>query len=368
MNPKATKLSIALTLLNSFLIAVAGVLPTRAQEPTQRSAAGIDHEAHGASKVRNLRGGKSTVFRFENLRSGAIRTKNGWNVQDFAPSFFNPNSVQITVNMTLVSDDPKFVFSNGRIGTYTKTHVFRPMFGATDNIYIGSTAFGKQDWPVAQGTNFIGSVEFSSSEAFYLVMLGDPATGIGEDEDLTKAYFKAWGEKSISGDSPPSAKVTVAKDDNQKQLAVRRVKGAALSLGEAAWDNELNQFVVPYTNYWHNETSWPIGAHSVVTIENDRDEPVTYTLRHIPYYGAEFNPKNGKITRYQEQVIQLKLSPHETRKTPLEQLYGWDPDQMNALEGCLLIKTDQSDAQAHNTIQLSFAANDSGKPIHAVIP
>ena len=39
--------------------------------------------------------------------------------------------------MKMVSDDSKFVFANGQVGTYTKTYKFRPMQGDTDNIYIG---------------------------------------------------------------------------------------------------------------------------------------------------------------------------------------------------------------------------------------
>ncbi len=78
-------------------------------------------------------GEKATAHRFEKLRAGAIQTAKGWNVQDFASSFFNPNSEEITVTMKLLSDDPKFVFANGQVGTYTKTscssqhvHLFRP--------------------------------------------------------------------------------------------------------------------------------------------------------------------------------------------------------------------------------------------------
>ena len=64
-------------------------------------------------------------------------------MQDFASSFFNPNPEEITVTMTLVSDDPKFVFANGQVGTYTKHYKFAAMHGGTDNIYIGSPKFGQ---------------------------------------------------------------------------------------------------------------------------------------------------------------------------------------------------------------------------------
>ncbi len=326
MHPKFTKLSIALTLLNSFLIAVAGVLPTRAQELTSLAAAGDGHAVQ--------RGEKSTVFRFKNLRSGAIKTEKGWNVQDFASGFFNPNSTQITITMTSISDDPKFVFANGKVGTYTKTIVLKPMFGVTDNVYIGSAAFGKPDWPVAQGTYFTGSVEFSSPEPFYYYML--PETKIGEDEDITKAYFKAW--TSMVEPVP------------------------------VVWDHDLKQFVVCYTNYWHNETSWQVGWHSDLFINNVSDYTVTYTLRHIPFYGAQYDPKTKQTTRYKEQVIQLTLQPYASVSTTLQELFGWAPDQMSGMEGALLISLDHNEARAGTAIYFSVVPNDSGVPMHDVIP
>ena len=326
MHPKPTKLGLALILIISFLITGIGVLTTQAQEPASCRSPRCAHTPQ--------LGEKSTVFRFKNLRSGAVKTEKGWKVQDFASGFFNPNSTQITITMTAVSDDPKFVFANGKAGTYTKTIVLKPMFGVTDNVYIGSTAFGKPDWPVAQGTYFTGSVEYTSSEPFYYYML--PETKIGEDEDVTKAYFKAW--KSMVEPVP------------------------------VVWDNDLKQFVVCYTNYWHNEKSWPVGWHSVLTVNNVTDQTVTYTLRHIPFYGAQFDPKTGQTTRYKEQVVQLTLRPYESTATTLQELFGWATDQLSAMEGCLLIGLDHSEAKAGIAIYFSVVPNDSGVPMHDMIP
>ena len=203
--------------------------------------------------------------------------------------------------MKMVSDDPKFVFANGQVGTYTKTYKLRPMQGETDNIYIGSPTFGKPEWPVAPMTNFTGSVEFSSSKPFYYYFLRE--TEVGEAADATDAYFAGW--RPWRDDVP------------------------------AAWDDDLKQFVIPYTNYWHNEKSWPIGWHSVLTLKNETDQPVTYTLKHIPYYGGQFNPKNGQITRYKEQVVQVVLQKGEEKKATLQDLFGWATDQMSSMEGCL---------------------------------
>ena len=332
MKLKSSRLSIKLICL-SFVTMAMGALQVRAQEPAPHPTAPVNYASHNVSKARNLLGAKSTIFRFENLRSGAIKTKSGWEVQDFASGFFNPNSVQITITMKMVSDDPKFVFANGQVGTYTKTYEFRPMFGGTDNVYIGSAAFGKANWPVARGAYFTGSVEFSSSTPFYYYML--PVTGIGKDADITKAYFKAW--------NPMVEPVPVV------------------------WDHDLGQFVVPYTNYWHNENSWRVGWHSDLSITNFSDHPVTYTLKHIPFYGAQFNPKNGQMTRYKEQTVMMTLRPHEARTAPLQQLYGWAADQMSSMEGCLLIRPDRSDVEDKTFIQFSVVPNDSGEPMHEVI-
>ncbi len=265
-----------------LVTALVALLP-QAAEPAAPPAAATDTASHAVVPAGKRLGEKATTHRFERLRAGAVKTERGWNVQDFASSFFNPNSEEITVTMKMVGDDPKFVFANGQVGTYTKTYKLRPMRGETDNIYIGSPAFGKPEWPVAPKTNFTGSVEFSSSKPFYYYFLRE--TEVGEAVDATDAYFAAW--KPWLDDVP------------------------------AAWDDDLKQFVIPYTNFWHNEKSWPIGWHSVLTLKNNTDQPVTYTLKHIPYYGAQFNPKNGQITSYREQVAQMVLQKGEEKKVTL---------------------------------------------------
>jgi hypothetical protein len=122
--------------------------------------------------------------------------------------------------------------------------------------------------------------------------------------------------------------------------------------------------VVPYTNYWHNEADWPIGWHSLLTLKNNTDQPVTYTLKHIPFYGAEFNPKNGQLTPYKEQVVRVALQGLEEKKVTLQHLLGWATDQMSAMEGYLLIKPDRADAKGGTTIRFSVIPNDSGERLH----
>ena len=160
-------------------------------------------------------------------------------------------------------------------------------------------------------------------------------TDIGEKPDATEAYFAAW--KPWVDDVP------------------------------AAWDADLKQFVVPYTNYWHNEANWPIGWHSLLTLKNNTDQPVTYILKHVPYYGAQFNPKNGQTTRYKEQVVRVLLQGRQEKKVTLQDLFGWATDQTSSMEGYLLIKPDRADAEGGTTLRFSVIPNDSGERIHHAI-
>jgi hypothetical protein len=292
-----------------------------------------DTASHAVLEGGRIMGEKATVHRYQKLRSGATKTGQGWNVRDFASSFFNPNPEEVTVTMKMVSDDPEFVFSNGQTGTYTKAYKLRPMQGETDNFYIGSTAFGKPEWPVSPNTNFTGCVEFSGTKPFYCYLLRE--TECGEAPDATDAYFAAW--KTWRDEVP------------------------------AAWDGDLGQFVIPYTNYWHNEKIWPVGWHSVLTLKNGSDRSVTYTLRHIPYYGGQFDPKNGQVTRYQEQSADITLEKGEEKAITLQDLFGWDANQMSSMEGCLLIIPRPRETQTRTVIRFSVVPNTSGERLHDAI-
>lgn len=277
-------------------------------------------------------GEKNTYYRFDKLRSGAIKTEKGWNVQDFATSLFNPNSEEITVIWKMISDDPKFVFANGQVGTYTKTYKLKPMSGVTDNVYMSPIFVPlKRDWPVSANTNFTGSAEFSSTKPFYFFMLHE--TPEGEAADRDDAYFIAWNPCEY--DVP------------------------------SAWDNDLKQFVIPYTNYWHNEKTFQVGWYSALAISNNTDQTVDYTLKHIPYYGILYNPQDSQSTSYKEQVVHLVLQRHEKKNITLMDLYGWSSSQMSAMEGCLLITPDQIEAtKSGTTANLLIFPNKSGKPVH----
>jgi len=278
---------------------------------------------------------KDTIFRVKNLHSGSIKTAEGWKIQDFAHSFFNPNTDTIIIRLKMVCDNHDFVFANGQIGTYTKNYQLKPMFGITDNVFI-CPAFEKYkpNWPVSAGTNFTGSVEFSGSKPFYYYLLHE--TPLCESANIAEAYFNAWNP---------------CKYDEA-----------------GVWDKELNQFIIPYTNYWHNETIWKIGWNSSLVITNNTEHPVIYTIKHIPFYGGQFNPDYGWITRFREQVVEIPVQKQEQKEITLMELFGWSTIQMTDMEGCLLISPDRIDAtQTGTKMKLVIVPNKSGKPLHDAI-
>lgn len=326
---KALFLTSGVLLLIAVILTIAGCITPLSDEQIQANEYGPGNTTAFPVK-------KDTLFRVENLRSGAIKTEKGWNVQEFAHSFFNPNPDTIIIRLKMISDDPAFVFANGQVGTYTKTYILKPVFGCTDNVFI-SPAFEhyKPNWPVSANSNFVGSVEFSSPKPFYYYMLHQ--TPVGEGATIDEAYFNAWNP---------------CKYDEA-----------------GAWDADLNLFVIPYTNYWHNCEIWEVGWNSTLEIKNNTDQDVNYTIRHIPFYGAQFNPENGWITRFVEQIVIVPLHKNGELRVSLADLYGWSTTQSASMEGCLYISPNLKEATGNGTkMKLIIVPNESGKPLHEAIP
>src|SRR5208337_3662706 len=99
---------------------------------------------------------KNTRFEYTHLRSGSIKTQDGWNFADFAISLMNPNSESLDVVMTLHSDDPHFQFRGGMIGTWSRTFHLAPLSVMTANIFGYPTLalLYLENFPVRGGTNF----------------------------------------------------------------------------------------------------------------------------------------------------------------------------------------------------------------------
>lgn len=321
-------LCVWLLMFTVFLIFGCSVSKSRDQNP------GVI--LYGTNSIMPFPVKKDTFFRVANLRAGAIKTEKDWDIQDFAHSLFNPDSGEITINLKMVSNDSDFVFANHQKGTFTKIYKLKPFSGTTDNVYI-APAFEKYNpnWPILANTNFSGSVEFSSSKPFYYYLLHE--TPVGEAKDIMEAYHKAWNPCEYNE--------------------------------EGVWDDSLHQFVVPYTNYWHNTIDWVVGWYSILVIKNNTDKPVTYTMRHIPFYGGQFNSEKGWITHFKEQVVDVTLQKHEEKRMPLMKLYRWPTNEATSMEGCLFILPDRKDAlRSGTTIRLMIVPNKSGKPLHNAIP
>lgn len=318
------------SLLPALLLLLIGS-PLLAQIPNP----GVDASGTQSAVRTTFHPWKSDHFRFDHLRSGAIRTAKGWwNVQDFAYALFNPNAEEITVNLKMVSDDPNFVFANGQVGTFTKTYHIKQMFGISENMYICPAFESKKpNWPVSSRSNFTGSIDLSSSQPFYVFVLHETPEGVSPD--LVKAYFEAWDPCEY--DEP------------------------------AVWDKDLNQFVIPYTNYWHDTNIWRVGWYSELEIRNNTNQPVTYTLTHIPFYGGQYNPETNEVTKYKKQVVKLTLPPHGAKTSTLMEIFGWG-NKMSSMEGALLIAPDHADAtKAGTSARLLILPNNSGEPLHESI-
>jgi hypothetical protein len=162
---------------------------------------------------------------YSGMQSGVVGTADGWVAKDFAASVMNPNSTEIVVTWKLTSDHPKYVFRDGSVGIWTGTRKVSPMHAESSNFY-SPAATARYDpavtnFPVTALTNFTGSVEFSSTLPFYLFSGHQFESVEGADDDPDMAWYKAWY---------PAGSDTVP----------------------ASWDEDLAEFVIPYTNYWHN--------------------------------------------------------------------------------------------------------------------
>jgi hypothetical protein len=275
---------------------------------------------------------KSTLHRYSNLRAGAIKTGDGWNLKDWAISIFNPNAEDITVTWKLISDDPKFAFRNS-VGTWTQTLKIPAMRIRTYNVY-GPRIYASYDptvshFPVPALTNFTGSTEFSSSLPFYVYAGHQFETGESSGPDPDAAWYKAW---------------------DVWQNAV-----------PAPWDSDLQQFVVPYTNYWHNVREWAVGWHSTLTIKNNTGQTVTYSIQHVVNYGILKNPSSEcRIVDYQDQTVQVVLKNGEELNTSLENLYGWPTNQTSIMEGAILIRPNPLTAESGTSVSSAVVPNGFG--------
>jgi hypothetical protein len=280
---------------------------------------------------------KSTRHRYSNLRAGAVKTSSGWNVKDFAVAMMNPNSQEITVTWRLISDDPKLRFRGGSVGTWTQTFTIPPLMGKTYNVYGGAYTpefLAGRDPTVTHFaglrlTNFTGSTEFSSSLPFYVFSGQQFETAEVNSSDADHAYHEGW---DVWSNPIPTV-----------------------------WDSDLQQFVLPYTNYWHNDREWAKGWHSTLHIKNNTGQSVTYLIQHRPSYGTLRNPAHAcQVTEYKDQSVKVELKVGQERTTTLESLFGWPSDQASRMEGIVLIRPTPITAWRGTSVSSTVVPNKSG--------
>ena len=275
---------------------------------------------------------KNTRFEYTHLRSGSIKTPQGWNFADFAIGLMNPNSAPIDVVMTLRSDDPHFQFRDGKTGTWSRTFHMAPFSTVTANVfgYRVLAYLYPANFPVSEGTNFTGSMELSAPLPFYSYSGSDFVAQAAVDADEVVAYDKAW-------------------DPWQGVVP-------------ATWDDDLHLFVVPYTNYWHNAKSFPAGWDTVLTVTNNSKSPATYLVRHKPGYGGEQDPMLGcNVTKpFVEQTKSIVLGPGESLHTTLEDFYGWNKDWTAAMEGMLTVQAEPESFASSTAVTVTVLPNLTG--------
>jgi hypothetical protein len=283
---------------------------------------------------------KKTKFEYTHLRAGSVQTPEGWNFADFALSMVNPNSTPIDVLMTLRSDDPLFHFRDGSTGSWHRSFHMPPLTAMTANVF-GTRIFALvnlANFPIREKTNFTGSMELSASLPFYAYAGHDFETHPAVDADEVAAYFKSWDPW---GNAVP-----------------------------VSWDGDLHLFVVPYTNYWHNEKSFPLGWHTDLTVTNGSKEFATYHVRHKPHYGGEQDPMLGcnVMVPFVEQTESFVLRPGESFHATLEELYGWSNDATAAMEGLLTVQVEPESAVPGTTVDVSVLPNTTGAQSCALTP
>jgi hypothetical protein len=273
--------------------------------------------------VKALPVAKAKFHRYDNLRSGRIKTERGWNTTDFALSLYNPNLKPVTVTMKMIADDTNFVYNNyvGK-GTWTRKLTLKPDDGDTANVYCGLFPPGNPAWPVPVESYWTGHMELSSDDPFYVYVL--PCTPQVEGPDATMAVRKGW------------------------LLWSNEVKGT--------WDTQWNVFLFPYSNYWQNDPDWLGGWYSRLIIVNHGNQPVTYRINHKGFsvYGDRTSQTHPQVkVSYGTDVADVTLAPGEKADLRLADVFGWRQDNFSSkMEGRVWVQPTPLGASATSEVNL----------------
>jgi hypothetical protein len=292
-------------------------------------------------------GDKKARFEYPGLEFGWERGGQGFLVRDFALAVANPNASTITVTVTLVADDPEFVyppdsFCAGAIGVctwYTYQRTLAP--------YSHGERWLAGNWNVMGG-----AFPIYPSETF----LRWRGTVVLESQPALPFYSFDPRSFSISGTGP-----TVADG----WFAGWNVWGANVPV---SWDRDLQMFVVPYANFWHNWDAWIAGWQTQVTFTNGTASPVTFDVENHLYSGGfgtadQPCPPGGWDGRpFPADMLELPvtLAPGETRTMDLFRAQLPAPDiAAHSLESVLFIRTDHASPDGLS-VQVNISPQPSG--------
>jgi hypothetical protein len=231
------------------------------QFPTQGYAASnywVDVFFSASSSV----DGKRTRFEYPGMTAFIEGRGSDWRAQDAALSVANASTGQNWVRVTFVADDPNFHYGGtmcqGAVGVCSQNYFApRPVNG-----YSATERWTGADW------NVIG-LAFDSDAPFRWT-----GTIVIESENGTPFYsfdphlFNPVGFGPSIGTALHAAWAAWAADV------------------PSYWDEDLQMFVVPYTNFYHNHTEWQQGWQTNVTITNTSLIPVAVTIENHTFMGG----------------------------------------------------------------------------------
>ena len=207
----------------------------------------------------------------------------GYEVRDFFYSVLNPNvfsrngnriNGNIWIQVTLTADDPNFVYINTCVnknaqGRCVGTYKFEPIFF---NPYTQ-----RERW-LGHAVNMISTVfpACESGQTFTwrgTVRLESIEKALPWDQNTIVNIQPFYSFNPVKGSAPPGS----------GQLACVAYKNAWQAYdvwGDVSYDSDIQRLVVPYANFWHNDTAWEKGWQTKVLLRNHTGATVTYTIEN----------------------------------------------------------------------------------------
>lgn len=281
------------------------------------------------------------VFKEEGVTSGGLKVGAVWTARDFALHLVNPNKSEIRVEWKMKSNTNDFLFRGGQRGTWIGEFKIPAMTGFTRNVTSPNSIYSDpdskiNDIPVLAETLFEGEIELSSDQPFYSYTGNSFRTGSGTGVTFDDAWYDAWSH--WAGEVP------------------------------ATYDVGLQAIMIPYTNLWQNDFNWINGWHSELTIHNNSDVPVTYTVKHYPDDYANWTDSTNQrvcslssTQHYQQETATVTVDGKGTVNIDLRELFGWGKDRFSNMEGFLLVSAPK-DARNHDTLMSSSSVTARGLP------